>query len=489
MAGEKLTDFGIILRHVRETLKWSQGHLSDASGISISLIADYEQGRKSLHRERGELLISFMGPGPDRIDELLGMMESLREGSRLSVDDPFNSRRRRIEAIASQAGRLAAGFARSVLNLLTVGSESVHSHDKADFLWRKLKREKPEDRRLLIEEQKRYRHWGLAERMTRESLDAAPNHPKEALELARDAVRLAELVPGTQAWCWRLQGFAGAALINAYRVCNDLPEARKARSRARKLWDDGEAGDPGLLDEALLPCIEATLYRADREFPEALRKIDEALALDTGELRGKILLTKASVHHALDELEAATATILEAVPLLDQEREPRLALSVRHDLVVNLAGTGRALEARQQLGEVRKLAERLGGERDLVRVGWLAGVVAAGLGEEAEALRCLEQARSAFRGAGQSYDYALVSMDLTAFLLERGELGRVRTMAEEMLGIFRAQQVDKEALKAIRLFCEAARREAATVELARRVARFLNRAQAEPELKFEAETA
>src|SRR6185436_21101677 len=103
------------------------------------------------------------------------------------------------------------------------------------------------------------------------------------------AVRIAELVPGTQSWRWRLQGYAGAALTNAHRVCNDLPEARKARARARKLWDDGEPGDPGLLNEALLPWIEAALYRAERDFPQALKQINKALELDNGELKGKIL--------------------------------------------------------------------------------------------------------------------------------------------------------------------------------------------------------
>jgi hypothetical protein len=45
--------------------------------------------------------------------------------------------------------------------------------------------------------------------------------------------------------------------------------------------------------------------------------------------------------------------------------------------------------------------------------------------------------------------------------------------------------VQPEALAAIGIFCEAARREAATVELARRVIRFLDRSQHDPELKFE----
>jgi transcriptional regulator with XRE-family HTH domain len=196
---EKKSDLSITLRFLRESLDWSQAQLAEAAGTTAALIADYEAGRKELHRGRLEHLISGMGLGPERIDEALAQIESVRAGARLSPDDPLGSRRRRIEALAAQAGRLAAGFARAVLNLLTAGGEAVHAQDKADILWRRLKREKPEHRLVLVEEDRRYRHWGLSVLVTQESLDAAPNQPKEALELAKLAVHIAERMPGPQA--------------------------------------------------------------------------------------------------------------------------------------------------------------------------------------------------------------------------------------------------------------------------------------------------
>jgi hypothetical protein len=56
-----------------------------------------------------------------------------------------------------------------------------------------------------------------------------------------------------------------------------------------------------------------------------------------------------------------------------------------------------------------------------------------------------------------------------------------------MLEIFKAQKVEREALAALKIFCDAAKRETATVELARRLVKFLYRAQHDPELRFEAE--
>ncbi len=370
-------------------------------------------------------------------------------------------------------------------DLLQASPPVAEDREAAEALLERLKRRTERQRWLLVERVPELRNWALVEKLAGESLRLAPNQPRESLEWARLAVRLAELVDGTREWLWRLQAYAGAALTNAWRVCNDLPAAREARARARRLWDDGKPGDPGLLNEAVLPWIEAALHRAERDFPQALKRIDEALALDNGELRGKILLTKANIHGVLGEAEASTAAMLEALPLIDTEREPRLGLVVRHNLIDDLVHLGRAEEARQRLPETRRLAERLGGDLDLVRVAWHEAKVADALGNLAEARERFEEVRSAFDKPELIYDQALVSMELSTVLLELGETARVCTLAEEMLEVFRSQQVPRETLAALQVFCEAAKRETATVELGRRVVRYLYRAKDDPNIKFE----
>jgi hypothetical protein len=79
----------------------------------------------------------------------------------------------------------------------------------------------------------------------------------------------------------------------------------------------------------------------------------------------------------------------------------------------------------------------------------------------------------------------MVSLDLALLLLEQGRTAEVRTVAQEMLSIFQAQRIEREALAALRVFCDAAELETATVELVRRVERFLRRSQLDPELRFE----
>ncbi|HYN22975.1 MAG TPA: helix-turn-helix transcriptional regulator [Thermoanaerobaculia bacterium] len=487
MARERLPDLSIALYVLREELGWSQTDLGEAAGTAPNLINDYERGRKPLSRGRLEFFAGCMGYPPERIDVTLETIEANRAcaASVAGRAGRLSDSRRRIEAIASQFGRLATNFARAALTLLTEGGDKVHAHQEAEFLWRKLKRYETPERLVLVEEDRQYRKWGLCVRIVAESLAKAPNHPREALDLAKLALRLAELLPGLQEFRWRLQGYAGAALTNALRVCNDLPAARDACVKARKLWDDGAPGDQGLLNEALLPWVEAVLHREDREFPQALRRIKEALELDSGELRGKILLSKSAILAISGDSAGTVEALQEAAPLIDEEREPRDAFALRFNLLADLCLLDRADEAQQRLSQVRRLAEKLGGALEMNRVVWIEGKIWAGLGRSEEAKKAFEQARRVFRQEELAYDYAQVSLELSGVLLAQGHAAAVRTIAKEMFWIFRSQGVPREALAALEVFCDAARQETATMELTRRVVQYLHRARHDPNLPFE----
>jgi len=257
--------------------------------------------------------------------------------------------------------------------------------------------------------------------------------------------------------------------------------------RAWKLWEAGALGDPGLLEEVWLPGLDAALRKAQRRFPEALKRIEEALALDRGELRAQILLSKARILETLGDPEGSTVVLREAAYLISGDREPRLAFGVRFNLLVDLCHLGRVAEARLELPEVRALAERLGGDLDLVRVVWLEGKIAAGLGRTEEAYSAFQQARREFVARELPYDCALASLELAVLLLDCGRTAEVPGLATDMLWIFRAQGVHREALAALRLFCDAAREDRATANLARRVAVYLYRAQHDPALTFDSE--
>ncbi len=487
MAKEALPDLSIALTYLRSGQGWSQAELGEAAGISPNILNDYERGRKTLTRERLEYLIAFLGLPPKAIDSTLGLLAANRASGRGPLESTGDYRAaagRLAEALAVEFGNSAADFARSSLSLLTVGGEAIHARQAAESLWERLKKRSPAGRLSFVEHGLKFRTWALCERVAAESIRMAPNQPAQALELAGLALLIAERLPGERAWSLRLQGYAWAHVSNARRVCNDLPGAEEAIVRAWKLWEAGAPGDPGFLNAAWLPGLEATLHRDQRRFPEALKRIDEALALDPGELRGQILLSKSAIYQILGDPEGSAAALSEAAPLIDPVRRPRDAFGMRFNLLVDLCHLERFKEAESRLPEVRALAERLGEELDLTRVVWLEAKVAAGLGRSPEARGAFEQVRRVFLRRELALTYALVTLELAVLFLEQGLTAEVKALAKEMLPIFRTQGVKRETLAALQLFCEAAQRESATLEHARRLVKFLHRAQLDPELRF-----
>lgn len=491
MAQTVVPDLGIVLTFLREGQGWSQTRLAHAAGTTPKVINDYEHGRRTLTRPRLEKLLVPMAVPAERIDATLSCLAGNRASSRAPAEpnDDFAATRRQIELVSLHAGRFAEGLARGMLQLLTVEGQALEGRQAGEVLWRRLKRKgsTAAERRMLVDGTRKYRHWGLVVAVAAESIEKAANHPREALELAELALYAAERVPGDGFWRARLAGLAGVHVANGHRVCNDLRSMAAALERALRQWDEGEPGDPGLLNPAVVPWIEAACRREQGRFRVALKKINEALALDRGELRGKILLSKSMIHKALGDFESSTAALSEAAPLIDGRKEPRIAFGLEFNLLSDLCRLEKAEEAAPRLSEVRRLAEKLGEPLDLSRALWLAGLVAAGVGRVTEAEASFGQVRRDFETHGLAYDYAQVSLDLSLVLLEQGRHGEVKAIAEEMIEIFKRLEIDREAWMALRIFCEAAQRETATVELARRVLDFLLRAQQEPGLRFEEE--
>ena len=72
----------------------------------------------------------------------------------------------------------------------------------------------PKTRRDLVETSRQFHQWAVAERLCHESERAAANSADKALELARLALRVAELAPGDPLWSQRLQGYAWIFVAN-----------------------------------------------------------------------------------------------------------------------------------------------------------------------------------------------------------------------------------------------------------------------------------
>ncbi len=320
----------------RYSLLLEQGEFARTAGIAPSQLSVYERGERAAPRPVLEKAAVAAGFPVELLDSLLWGLCSFRAatGGTSRADRIF------VGGMAAELIALARQGADAILEPLVPPRPAgrampvVEDRVEAEALWAELEPCGTADRRMLAEDLEEYRSWGLCVRVAAESLGKAANQPQEALELAELALLIAELAPGEDAWRSRLQGYAGAHVANGRRICNDLPGAKKALARALPLWEAGAAADPGLINAAVVPWIEAAVYREERRFPEALKRIDEALALDPDELRGKILLSKSAILGVLGDSEGMAATLSEAAPLIDAGREPRLACILQFNLLM-----------------------------------------------------------------------------------------------------------------------------------------------------------
>jgi tetratricopeptide (TPR) repeat protein len=473
----------LALTFLRLAQGWSQKELAAVTGIPATLLSDYEHGRKRLSRDRLEPIAAATGLPPAAIDTVLGCLQTIRASSQ--VPGPAGVQGWKIEAVATRVGGLATDFARGLLTLLTVEARALEARQQAAALWTRLKRQPPAQRRSVVEARPEFRNWALCELLCEESIKAAPDSADRALELAELALRVAKLSPGEESWRQRLQGYAWAHVGNARRVRGDLPAAEKAFTCSRRAWCAGETSDHGILNEARVLGMEASLLRVQRRFSEALVLLDRALAIAATPEAKYLLLNQATLYEQLADFEAATAALRRAAPLVEEDGDPRLLLGLSFNLAANLCLAGRHREAEVLVPEIRRLAAGLNTELDLVRLRWLEGRIAAGLANTRGAIDILSRVREELSARELAFDAAQVSLELSVLYLEEGRTAEVKMLVHQMAPIFRARSIHAEALVALKLFRDAVEREAITIDLARRLVAYFQRAQKDPGLRLE----
>jgi transcriptional regulator with XRE-family HTH domain len=472
---------GRTLALMRIAWGWDQQQLARAAGVHRNTISDYENDRPS--PTRGILV---------RLARAMGMPEHLIERTlafqaEFQPVDPSReaSLEQKLEALVSRQARLYEAGLRQTTFSTFREAIALLERELAEELWLRLMQLPQEARQLAAEEEKRFHRWALAERLSHESAAAAGDEKEPPLELAKLAVVVVERMKGEEGWRSRVLGYATAFLANALRVGGDLPAADRAFQRARSLWHAGAATDPGLLDESRLWDLEASLRRAQRRLPESLACLEEALRWARPEGVARLLVKKAKSLEETGAHEEALAILDQALPRISAPGEPRLFWTCRLNAGVNLCALGRANEAEALLPELGELTLQLGNGLDRLRFRWLQAKVHAGYGRRGEAILALTEVRDEFLARGIAYDAALASLELAVLLLEVGQASEVREVAARLAPVFAAQEVYREALAALRVFCAAAEAEAATAAETRRILGFLLRARCEAGLLFE----
>ncbi|HEX3532183.1 MAG TPA: hypothetical protein VH988_34415 [Thermoanaerobaculia bacterium] len=431
-------------------------------------------GDRPLSREYLEHLLAPLGIPPEAIDTFLfsdGLIVLAPPPEAASPVALDREEQQAIDQTVMTAGWTVAEALRRELTRQAKKEKAEAARRQARELWADLKEADTQERRALVEIFASYRSWALAELLCQESIRAAAHKIEVALELAELAVFIAERVEEDERWRSFLIGFCLAHVANAQRVATEFDAADETFGRALALWKTGEGVDPYPLAEWRMPALEASLRREQHQFPMALELLERALS-KCGKIpaaRGRILLKKEHVFHLMGDLQGALGALEEAAPWVEAEGDPRLIFAQRFNTADNLCSQERFSEAETLMQKIRELAVEQASEIQIIRVEWLVSKVAAGQGKREEGIAGLEQVRREFTFRGLPYEAALSSLDLALLWLKMGRRAEVRDLALAMAWIFKAKKIRREALAALRLFCEAAQQDAVTVELTQQV--------------------
>ncbi|HZF08880.1 MAG TPA: helix-turn-helix transcriptional regulator [Thermoanaerobaculia bacterium] len=458
----------------------SQKQMARASGVSKSTISSIETGTHAPRKKSLARLASGVGIPYPWLAPILHFLARLRAGFN-PWPAPWVPGEEPAREIA-YAVETAVHLEEPRLQELAVGPAGPAAAE--DELWLRLERCTPGERRVLVLGARAFRTQTLCQRLCAESKKATAGAAPLAVELADLALRLASLVPADEATRSGLEAQASAYLGNALRVANKCKDAERALGRARQLLQAAPPGAPRFLTESRLLDFEASLCREQRRFDKALALLDEALAKGGAGEAGRILLKKAFTLEQMEAYERAIAVLRQAATRADARKDPRTLFGIHFNLAVNYCHLSQHRQAEELLPEIHKLAARLGNELDFLRLRWLEGRIAGGLGRREEAAQILTGVRDEFDRLDLPYDTALASLDLAALRLEQGRTEEVKALARRMVETFLDQGVHREAQRALALFRDAAEREAATVALVRKLLRYLNRAQHDPRLRF-----
>jgi tetratricopeptide (TPR) repeat protein len=319
-----------------------------------------------------------------------------------------------------------------------------------------------------------------------ESQRLCAEDPVQAATVAELALKVVDRVVGEEAWRAKLRGFAWAHVGNALRVQGDLQAAERAFLSAGQFWEAGKEAQNGLLEEGLLLAFNALLRWRQRRFEEAEKLLARAFAAASSvTFRVQVRISMAKLCKETGDLERAVEILQEASATAIPEDDGRLFLCLQHNLVDGLSKLDRFPEAEALLPAAIDLSRKCGGEKDFLRLLWIEGRVAAGLGKTNEAVAALRRVRGEFAARHMSYDTALVSLELAALYAEQGQVQDVKTLARHMVPILRARDVHPEVLKALTLFRQSAEREEVTAKFIQEVLSYLRKARHEPGLRFE----
>ncbi len=393
--------------------------------------------------------------------------------------------RRQMEASLTRDDQTYAEvFENSLASLGTMLSELDRSLAVSQKDLKVLLKLSPERRRLTIDRShSHYRSPFLVDFLLSECKRLVTSDPLQALELAESAHAVSLRIPRSAyggSWAMGCTARATAHRGNALRAIGEFKQGARLIHASREMMEHEGFDDPYV--EAELYGMLASVSKDQGAFDEALRYIDHIIAtyslVDDDQLIGRVLVKKSTVYRDSGDVTQALAAVEDALRRIDRSQDETVYLMAKHNRAHYLVELGRFGEARDLVVENDGAFTGLTAQ---LRHQWLLGKIAHGLGQLPSAENTFADVRKRFISAELPFDAALAGLDLALVYIDMGKGFELREIAEAMLPIFHAQDVERETIAALMLFQEAARQEVVTRSMVEELASYMQRASRRPQ--------
>lgn len=204
----------------------------------------------------------------------------------------------------------------------------------------------------------------------------------------------------------------------------------------------------------------ASLREAQGRFDEAAALLWRAVGIYRAarrfESQGACLCRVAFLSFHDGQLEAASRLFSQARGLLSFERSPGLVARCDLGFAVCLVLLGETDQALYLKKEALRLSEEASDGRDLLEIEWLAGRLAAALGEHEQAEKRLGLVRRHLVQQGRLTDAALCSLDMARVFVQMDQRDRIGELIAELQAGFPVSVDQVRVLVALQDFRKAA---------------------------------